>query len=123
MAIKQHIPVIGITLLILLSLTAAFYKFAYLKDYTTVFHQECDPQTEQCFAYLDECEEGVPEEECGYFYKIALVSGHKNINCENDDGTCLENFCSLHSQSCVSYTCNEEDDFSVIGVYDGCYTQ
>ena len=117
---KHSLPFFVILCLVMLSFSAAFYKFVYLKDFTTVFYQKCDPETQVCFAYIDGCEEGQKEIECADYYTFIVVNNHSQIKCENDGGECLELFCQEYEENCQFYSCQPEVNYNEFGVYDTC---
>lgn len=88
-------------ILVILSVSASYYRFMVLHDYLVQTEIDCDPSYESCFVWECDTEEeectGNPDEDTWY-YKIAYRN-EKNIpNCSEED------------EECDHFTCPEEGE-------------
>ena len=82
--------------LIILSVSASYYRFVVLHDYVIQTEVDCDPTYESCFVWecdseMNECE-GNPDENTWY-YKIAYRNAKNIPNCNAGDGECNQFKC------------------------------
>ncbi len=105
MSLGNKIFYIVLTLLIVGSVSATFYRIFILKDYQIIAESSCDPVSEECYAYTDE-ETG----EVSYYKKVSKKAANIAI-CEateeklgcNEELTCLEG-----EESCSYMYCNPD---------------
>ena len=113
---KYFNPYIFIILFICITFSAAAYKYLIIKDFPTFFHISCDFASENCFANYDECE--TETDECAYYYKVASIADSAKLQCEPDEGECVESFCQINVADCTIYDCGT--DLQMYGIYDEC---
>lgn len=105
--VRRHTIVLLLVALIVVAVSASYYKYVVLADFTTIFYSECDPTSEICFISTYSCEEEQTPE-CLYHYKIYAVNQNKIDDiCDIDDGSCLEEFCS--TGECTTLYCGDPE--------------
>ena len=98
--------------LIVLSVSASFYKFMVLQDYLVEAQVDCDPSVESCFVWecdatAEECT-GNPEEDIWYF-KLAFRNAKNIPLCEPLSDTCQQFECPAEGEvQCTEILCNAE---------------
>ena len=102
-------------LLILLSVSATFYKTVILQDFVVYNEIDCDPSSENCFVWTcnpvidgaDACTRN-PDDDTWY-YKIAYRNA-QNINlCNSEENeTCDPYACTEFENDCMQITCSNE---------------
>lgn len=117
-----HLLFVVIVFLLVLTISATYYRYFVLKDYTIISEIDCDPQVESCFVYLcdpeyEECT-GDPEEDTWYykhFYRKASATplcdpeseGCAALVCTEDEGGCYIENCVYDTENtagCVGIT-------------------
>ncbi len=105
--------------LLVVPISASYYKYVVLGAYETLFYIECSEDEEGCFSTLAYCEEGQSEEECSYIYKVYVVEQNTiDSMCQVDEGECLEQICS-DGESCKTLYCTDSSA-SKYGILDEC---
>ncbi len=101
MQFRKHFLLYILSLLILLLVSASFYRFIILQDYIVVFEGSCDPLTENCFI-------GCNNDECTdvyYFVKVQRHASELYGVCGTDITDCdLANTCTVKSETSCSVT-------------------
>lgn len=110
-------------ILIVLSVSASYYKFMVLHDYVVQAEVDCDPETESCFVWqcdpevADECT-GNPEEDIWYF-KIAHRNAKNIPYCDPNDDSCLAFQCPENGEDeCDEVLCSTDtlDEYAIDGI-------
>lgn len=95
---------VSLSIIVILSLGASFYKYVVLSDYESLFYIACEEGESDCFYTLAYCEADMDPEECAYTYKVYAVKQNTlDNNCEVDEGECLEEICSDADQCKIIY--------------------
>lgn len=108
MFFKRYFLTITLLPLLVLALSASYYRFVVLKDYMVTYEAECDPYTEQCFIY---CEDEECEEIFYYKYltrqasEIYLQCGSDITECEaatscSEEIACEVTYCEDDPENC-----------------------
>jgi hypothetical protein len=88
---KSKILFGAFSLLIVLSVSASYYRYMVLHDYLVQAEVDCDPTYESCFVWECDPEEeectGDPEEDTWY-YKFAYRNAKNVPSCEQTSETC-----------------------------------
>ncbi|MFM2374142.1 MAG: hypothetical protein RLZZ234_137 [Candidatus Parcubacteria bacterium] len=109
----KNIIIALIVVFVVFATTSTFYKYAMLRDYTTVFYVPCDPGISSCFTDTSACDV-VADGACESFFAIANVSGRIESHCNPDDGSCLVALCAENAEienpqvQCEQIFCSEE---------------
>lgn len=98
-------------ILILLSVSASYYRFMVLHDYLVQTEVDCDPTFESCFVW--EC--GAESEECTgnpdedtWYYKIAYRNAKNIPACDAEDQKCDQFTCPEGGEAeCREVLCSE----------------
>jgi hypothetical protein len=112
MDIKSKVLLILLSFLVIVSISASYYKYLVLRDYVIEVSVDCDPSTETCFTYLcdpafEECT-GNPDEETWY-YKILFRNAYNFPNCDVDtDPECNLYSCPDGELGCEELLCTDE---------------
>ncbi len=112
MDLKSKILFSVMGVLIVLSISASYYKYMVLHDYIIEAQIDCDPSVESCFVYVcdpeaEECA-GNPEDDTSY-YKY-LYRNAKNIPlCDPADEGCDALVCpESEEEGCQIIACSAE---------------
>ncbi len=99
-------------MLIVLSVSASYYRFMVLHDYVVEAQIDCDPTFESCFVW--ECDPSIEgectgnEEEDTWYYKIAHRNAKNITGCEDGDTTCQFTCPSDGEEECDEILCSDE---------------
>lgn len=99
--------------LVVLSVSASYYRFMVLHDYLVQAEVDCDPSYESCFVWkcnVEEDEEctGDPEEDTWY-YKIAYRNAKNIPSCSAEDEECDQFTCPEGGEEeCSEVLCSPE---------------
>jgi hypothetical protein len=113
---KSRILLVLLLSLIVLSVSASYYRFVVLQDYIVISEIDCDPSLESCFVWIcdpevdgeDECT-GDPADDTWY-YKMAFRNAMFISDCDPDeDENCLPFECPISGEeNCGQILCTEE---------------
>jgi len=103
---QKNLLLIFITALVTLTVAASFYKYVIKADFNSLFFLDCNPEQETCFLDDSSCDLNQYKTDCVAYYKVvAVAQGIIDTVCvENDDGTCIETFCS-NENACKNIQC------------------
>lgn len=111
-------------ILIVLSVSASYYRFIVLHDYIIEAQVDCDPSSERCFVW--ECDPSIegectgnPDEDTWYF-KIAHRNAKNIIECDSDDKECLPFVCLEEKEESCSETLCTEETVATYSTYESC---
>lgn len=98
--------------LVVLSVSASYYRFMVLHDYLVQAEVDCDPSHESCFVWECDPEEeectGNPDEDTWY-YKIAYRNAKNIPACDAEDETCDHFTCPEEGEAeCREVLCSPE---------------
>lgn len=102
----------GMALLIVLSVSASYYRFMVLHDYVVEAQIDCDPTFESCFVW--ECDPSIEGECTGnedddtWYYKYAYRNAKNITDCEDGDMTCQFTCTSGGEDECAEVLCTSE---------------
>lgn len=104
--------------LLAISVSASYYRYVVLNDYTIKAEIDCDPLYESCFVYIcDPAEEectGVPEEDTWY-YKNFFRNAKNLPGCDPyGSDTCTAFVCGENEVGCYEELCVEDPAEEVI---------
>ena len=97
------------------SIGYAYWHFVIDKNYTLVYHADCDPTMEVCYVWecdpeaIDEEEKctGDPDEDVWYYKHLERLA--KNVpECNTDDENCDAFGCEKSENGCNEVMCTEE---------------
>jgi hypothetical protein len=108
----SKILLVAFVFLIVLAVSASYYKFVVLRDFVIEAQVDCDPTSESCFVW--ECDPGIEDECTGieeddtWYYKIAHRNAKNIPLCNTDDETCLPFTCPDEGEAqCDEILCSE----------------
>lgn len=112
---KSKILFWTLLVLVVLSVSASYYKFVVLQDYLVEAEVDCDPSLESCFIWVCDPEidgeeycTGNPEEDTWY-YKFAYRNAMNVINCDIEDEECLPFACPEEGEDqCEEVFCDAD---------------
>lgn len=107
MFFKQNFLKLTLLPLLVLAISASFYRFFILKDYDVLYEVECDPYTESCYVWCedDECLEPF------YYNYITKSAGDLLPYCGLDITDCEESYYCLESDEvCEMEFCDSNFD-------------
>lgn len=100
-------------ILIVLSVSASYYRFMVLHDYIIEAQVDCNPSSESCFVW--ECDPSIEGECTGnpdkdtWYFKIAHRNAKNITACEEGDELCAPFSCPLEGEEeCDEVLCNAD---------------
>jgi hypothetical protein len=100
---KNYLLVYTITPLLVLTLSASYYRFLISEEYTLAYEGNCDPYTQTCFV-------GCNDEDCTdiYYYSyIARSAATLSSVCGDSIESCVNaHFCTPGEQNCTVTFCD-----------------
>lgn len=108
MQFRKYFLVYTLLPLIVLLISASFYRFIILRDYIVVFEGDCNPESSNCFI-------GCNDEECTDIYHFVKVRTHASeiyAKCGNNIKDCeAANSCDIKSETrCSVSQCDPVTD-------------
>jgi len=104
---KKYFLLYSITPLAILAISASYYRYMILEDFTVTYEVECNPQTSSCFV-------GCEDDECSEEYYYNLVTRHStdiNLLCGDDITDCAAALtCTTGGGYCKIKYCDQTND-------------
>lgn len=107
--------VVAMLVMLFGSIGYAYWHFVIDKNYTLVYHADCDPTMEVCYVWecdpeaIDEEEKctGDPDEDTWYYKHLERLA--KNVpECKADDEDCDAFACEIGEEGCTEVMCTKE---------------
>ncbi len=107
--------VVAMLVMLFGSIGYAYWHFVIDKNYTLVYHADCDPTMEVCYVWecdpeaIDEEEKctGDPDEDIWYYKHLERLA--KNVpECKSDDENCDAFVCEIGEEGCAEVMCTKE---------------
>lgn len=120
---KSKVLLWSLGVLLVLSISGAYYKFMVLNDYLVEMQIDCDPSAESCFVWV--CDETVPDECTGdpeedtWYYKYFYRNASNLPLCDPAEESCDAFVCFVGEASCGEVTCTD-DSLSLYGLEQEC---